>query len=419
MAVRDFSSLYPEYQVEFVDYEVQYGEQADQQLLMDLLYGQSPDLLFVNGLPYEVYARQGLLEDLYPWIDADETLSRTDFTQNLLRALETNGALYRLPQTYLLETAMGLPETVGGEAGWTMAEFLDTVQAHPALTAVFAQEDGASMLQQLLLHAPEAFVDYEAAEAHFDSPDFLRLLALAQRQTVPEAESVREALLTGQVLLEPLTIMHAQDFDEEYADSLNQFSFPGFPGAGRAVFYPNLPMAIPVSAQEKEGAWAFLKLLITEDRYAARGRGGWLPLQADFEEKTAAMQDPDAEKTPACPAGVGDVRVLLRRCHQPDPRRRAPILPLRRPDCRPDLYPHPAPRPALSGGNLSLNTSTRVGSGHAQTKRTRAPGLSLPGSTAKAADTSSSYKKELPAASCPQPFPEGLAQHHTVLSLTG
>lgn len=296
MAVRDFSSLYPEYQVEFVDYEAQYGEQADQQLLMDLLYDQSPDLLFVNGLPYEVYARQGLLEDLYAWIDADETLSRTDFTQNLLRALETNGALYRLPQTYLLETAMGLPETVGGEADWTMAEFLDTAQAHPALTAVFAQDDGASMLQQLLLHAPEAFVDYETAEAHFDSPDFLRQLALAQRQTVPEAESVREALLTGQVLLEPLTIAHARDFDEEYADSLNQFSFPGFPGAGCAVFYLNLPMAIPVSAQEKEGAWAFLKLLITEDRYAARGRGGWLPLQADFEEKTAAMQDPDAEK---------------------------------------------------------------------------------------------------------------------------
>ena len=177
----------PEYQVEFVDYEAQYGEQADQQLLMDLLYGQSPDLLFVNGLPYEVYARQGLLEDLYPWIDADETLSRTDFTQNLVRALETNGALYRLPQTYLLETAMGLPETVGGEADWTMAEFLDTAQAHPALTAVFAQDDGASMLQQLLLHAPEAFVDYETAEAHFDSPELLRQLALAQRQTVPEA----------------------------------------------------------------------------------------------------------------------------------------------------------------------------------------------------------------------------------------
>ena len=153
-----------------------------------------------------------------------------------------------------------------------------------------------SMLQQLLLYATDAFIEYDAAQAGFDSPEFLRQLALAQRQSYPEAESGREALLTGQVLLEPLTILYAQDFDEEYADSLNQFSFPGFPGAGRAVFYLNLPMAIPVSAQEKEGAWAFLKLLITEDRYAARGRGGWLPLQADFEEKTAAMQDPDAEK---------------------------------------------------------------------------------------------------------------------------
>ena len=153
-----------------------------------------------------------------------------------------------------------------------------------------------SMLQLLLLYATDAFIEYDAAQAGFDSPEFLRLLALAQRQSYPEAESGREALLTGQVLLEPLTIAHAQDFDEEYADSLNQFSFPGFPGAGRAVFYLNLPMAIPVSAQEKEGAWAFLKLLITEDRYAARGRGGWLPLQSDFEEKTAAMQDPDAEK---------------------------------------------------------------------------------------------------------------------------
>ena len=98
MAARDFTSLYPEYQVEFVDYEAQYGEQADQQLFMDLLYGDCPDLLFVNGLPFAQYARQGLLEELYAWIDTDETLSRTDFTQNLLHALETGGALYRLPQ---------------------------------------------------------------------------------------------------------------------------------------------------------------------------------------------------------------------------------------------------------------------------------------------------------------------------------
>lgn len=295
MAIRDFASMYPEYQVEYVDYDALHGEQAEQRLLMDMLYGECPDLLFVNGLPFEQYARQGLLEDLYAYLDADEALSREDLTQNLLCALETDGALYCLPQTYLLDTAVGLQETVGGKEGWSMTAFLDTAQAHPEITSIFAQEDGQGMLELLLLHAPGTFVDYEAAEARFDSPDFLRLLALAEAQKGPEAEPGRDVLQSGQTLLEELMIMRAEEFEEQYTAELQGCVFSGFPGAGQASFYLTLPMAIPVNAQEKAGAWAFLKLLITEDLYAARSRGGWLPLQADFEEKTAAMTDSAAQ----------------------------------------------------------------------------------------------------------------------------
>lgn len=295
MAIRDFASMYPEYQVEYVDYDALHGEQAEQRLLMDMLYGECPDLLFVNGLPFEQYARQGLLEDLYAYLDADEALSREDITQNLLCALETDGALYCLPQTYLLDTAVGLQETVRGKEGWSMTAFLDTAQAHPEITSIFAQEDGQGMLELLLLHAPGTFVDYEAAEARFDSPDFLRLLALAEAQKGPEAEPGRDVLQSGQALLEELMIARTDDLEARYTTDLRDCAFPGFPGAGRASFYLTLPMAIPVNAREKTGAWAFLKLLITEDLYAARSRGGWLPLQADFEEKTAAMTDSAAQ----------------------------------------------------------------------------------------------------------------------------
>lgn len=295
MAIRDFASMYPEYQVEYVDYDALHGEQAEQRLLMDMLYGECPDLLFVNGLPFEQYARQGLLEDLYAYLDADEALSREDLTQNLLCALETDGALYCLPQTYLLDTAVGLQETVGGKEGWSMTAFLDTAQAHPEITSIFAQENGQGMLELLLLHAPGTFVDYEAAEARFDSPDFLRLLALAEAQKGPEAEPGRDVLQSGQTLLEELMIVRAEEFEEQYTSELQGCVFSGFPGAGQASFYLTLPMAIPVNAREKTGAWAFLKLLITEDLYAARSRGGWLPLQADFEEKTAAMTDSAAQ----------------------------------------------------------------------------------------------------------------------------
>ena len=90
-------------------------------------------------------------------------------------------------------------------------------------------------------------------------------------------------------------IVRAEEFEEQYTSELQGCVFSGFPGAGQASFYLTLPMAIPVNAREKTGAWAFLKLLITEDLYAARSRGGWLPMQADFEEKTAAMTDSAAQ----------------------------------------------------------------------------------------------------------------------------
>ena len=51
-----------------------------------------------------------------------------------------------------------------------MSDFLDTAQAHPDISSVFSQDDGASMIQMLLLYAPDAFIDYDAAQASFDSP---------------------------------------------------------------------------------------------------------------------------------------------------------------------------------------------------------------------------------------------------------
>lgn len=81
---------HPEYSIEYTDYEEQYGDQALEQLQIDLLQGDSPDLLFVNGLPLKVFSSRGLLENLYAWIDSDDSLSLDDFTANLIVALENS-----------------------------------------------------------------------------------------------------------------------------------------------------------------------------------------------------------------------------------------------------------------------------------------------------------------------------------------
>ena len=99
-AIADFKALRPECTVEYMDYAELYGDQALQQFQIDLTQGNAPDLLFVNGLPFEAYVNRGLLENLYPLIDTDDSVQRGGFTKNLLTELESkNYNLYQIPQS--------------------------------------------------------------------------------------------------------------------------------------------------------------------------------------------------------------------------------------------------------------------------------------------------------------------------------
>lgn len=285
-AISDFKALYPEYTTEYIDYSELYGDQAWQRVQIDLMHGNAPDLLFVNGLPSEAFAKRGLLEDLYPWIDGDSDLRREDFTENLLAALERpDKKLYMIPQSYTIATTAATETLGGSKEVWNYADINAVLADDPSLLAAFYGEEGDLILSALLMHAVHSFLDYENAVSYFESPEALAFLTYLQNikphQELPyEAENEWEALLNGESLFAEYTIYFAETFAEtdRMAEGL---AYPGYPGAAGGSFYLNLPMAIPVAAAEKEGAWEFLKMLITSDYYVTRG--GWLPLQSDFD----------------------------------------------------------------------------------------------------------------------------------------
>lgn len=128
-AISDFKALHPEYVVEYIDYAELYGDQALQQLQIDLIQGNAPDLLFVNGLPFEAYVSRGILENLYEWIDADNSVNRNDFTGNLIRELESaDHNLYRIPQSYSIVTTVGTQEVAGSRTEWTYKSINDELE---------------------------------------------------------------------------------------------------------------------------------------------------------------------------------------------------------------------------------------------------------------------------------------------------
>ena len=286
-AIADFKALCPEYTVEYTDYAELYGNQALQQLQLNLMQGNAPDLLFVNGLPFELYGKRDLLENLYAWMDADDSCASTDFTQNLLKALESaEHKLYQMPQSYSIVTTAGLRDLAGSRSDWTYAAVNEELANSKTLLSAFYGETGESLAVTLPLYMLPTFVDYENAEAHFDSAEaasFFTFLSKVQphAQIPYTAENELEALRKGEILFAQLMLLSPEQFagtDELFDGKL---IYPGYPDAAGGSFYLNLPMAIPAAAQEKDGAWAFMKLLFSSDYYATRG--GWLPLQSGFE----------------------------------------------------------------------------------------------------------------------------------------
>lgn len=286
-AIADFKALCPEYTVEYTDYAELYGNQALQQLQLDLMQGNAPDLLFVNGLPFELYGKRGLLENLYAWMDADDSCASTDFTQNLLKALESaEHKLYQMPQSYSIVTTAGLRDLAGSRSDWTYAAVNEELANSKTLLSAFYGETGESLAVTLPLYMLPTFVDYENAEAHFDSAEaasFFTFLSKVQPHTqIPyTAENELEALRKGEILFAQMMLLSPEQFAETDALFDGKLIYPGYPDAAGGSFYLNLPMAIPAAAQEKDGAWAFMKLLFSSDYYATRG--GWLPLQSGFE----------------------------------------------------------------------------------------------------------------------------------------
>ena len=312
-AVADFHTMHPEYEVQMIDLQQTYGDELQTKLNLDLLYDDCPDLLFVNGLPTEAYERQGILEDLYGFIDEDETVCREDFLPNLLQTLETeDGRLCRLPLTWSIVTAAALTKTAAERESLAFSDLPALAAQSENFVSVFWAEPAQQLAQTLLFHAPAAFVDYENAQANFDAPDFLdflRFLINAKQAETKEYASdfPAQALLNGEILLDGLTISNPDAFAQAEEGYHGEAVYIGYPGASGSAFYLNSPMAIPVRAQEKDAAWQFIRMLVGSEYYAM-GRG-WLPTVCSFEDSlaqavSAGMEESCAEKLRSLQSGI-------------------------------------------------------------------------------------------------------------------
>lgn len=303
--------------IEVRDYLDEDGFSGKDRLMTEIAAGKIPDIIDLGRspssfclLPYQVLARKGYLEDLWPYIDNDPELGRESVLEAPLKAAEVNGGLYVLFDEFIINTLTGAEGVVGDRSGWSLSELQDVFASMPEGSTILPyhyrkMEVFAYMMRMNL----DGYVDWETGRCSFDCENFRDALQFVNSfpDEVPYGEDLVPELLErmrhGKQMLwaEPIRTVMDMQFISALLGSGDRISFVGYPsadGGNGSSFFPQRKLAMSSACRDKEAAWAFLRemLLPKYDRKAIIAGEGpvCIPInREDYDTVRMVSQSPD------------------------------------------------------------------------------------------------------------------------------
>lgn len=276
--VNDFNASQSEYRIKIKKIE----ETSDvlNSLGMSLIKGDAPDIIFdISTSDFFNLRNKGGFDDLYQYMDADEDYPRSAYMPNVLTAMESSdGKLYGLPASFYVDTLVTKTE-VWDKQNWTFDEMLALYDNPPIPVDKIYVYDSKEDVLNFMLRPMSDLIDYEKAECHFDSPDFVKMLEFCNRFVsevdMPSKEydggyanqewwtNKYYRLKNNEALTDRLSLGGAMS---DYSMEKNLFAggadltLAGYPSSngngGRLT--PEYIMCINSKAKEKQGAWEFI-----------------------------------------------------------------------------------------------------------------------------------------------------------------
>lgn len=277
-AIRAWNGNHPNCPIEIVDYSVYGGENStlsSAKLMADIVVGNLPDIYdfsmtSVDTIPSSAqFARRGLLEDLYPYIDNDSELTRADFIPGVMSSLEINGGLYEVVPAFSLVTTFAASSAVGSEASWTYDALNAVLDSSDFFDTVFDKHhDRMWLLGNIVDASGKKLVDWSNGKCYFESDYFKNVLETMKR--MPETGlQMQSPVLSDEVSMSTGLLYYINANDVWMASTAPQafyedYCFPGLPEVGSAV-YPLLSYGISAYSANKELCWQFLRQFLTEE----------------------------------------------------------------------------------------------------------------------------------------------------------
>ncbi len=259
---------------EYVDYN-SYTENSWSDALTnvnnDLISGNGPDIMCLDNLNYSRLASKGVFEDLTPYLEKSETLSKEDYLGSILDAYTFDGRLIAIPGNFEIATIVGHASQLGEEPGWTLTELVAYADAHPE-AELFDSLTREYAMQLCMMYNENSFIDWEEGTCSFDTEEFKALLKFvgsfpADYEWEEGRASEPTRIQNGEVLLSYIGIYDFEElqlYEEMFSGDMVCIGFPSTDGSSGCALSAGSCFAITNSAYDTDGAWEFIESYLDE-----------------------------------------------------------------------------------------------------------------------------------------------------------
>ena len=272
--VNSYNEKHSDVQIEIVNYSENYPDldEAMNQIKIEISAGKGPDMIDFSWQYSPLDASSGMLADLYPFMQNDESFAPQDFYYNILEAFAIDDSLYVLVPSYSIDSYA----TANGElAGLERMDIQQLVNAYNMLdeeSILFPGETKGAVFGMLCHGIQGRYVDWGEGTCDFNSDSFKELLRFSDQfplnLNITNDYSVKDVFTQGHALLYPVSISTAYDTASVrmlFGETPTYIGYPLDSGCGSMAEIANLAIGISAVSQNKEEAWQFLRSLLDSE----------------------------------------------------------------------------------------------------------------------------------------------------------
>lgn len=264
---------------------LEYSSNDVSRILAEISAGNGPDILFMGSstdrenLFNRVIPDEGICVDLMPYIEADKDLSTEDFVHPVFSAMMSKDQMFELIPCFSVNSMVASSSLEDKIGGWNIHTAIDLNENLPEGYALFSVSDKQTLLDQLCMLASIRYVDKINASCSFEDGEFALWLELCKDAVLYSHEADLG------YFIQPGTMSYMVPSIAQKAWG-GDYSYMGMPVEDGAVNFFSSAVggfSILQSSKNKDFAWEFLKILLSEDLQKSFSLFGYPVIQKSLE----------------------------------------------------------------------------------------------------------------------------------------